>query len=226
MYLAGTKTIRSMYNHIHVVTSSGTANSFLIAAAGATVISQLDDIVAADGVNNSGGGTYTYAHSQSDGNLEASGAITINDITLPQDEFIYVNQINATNGDAYAYRTHDVTNHYSYNRSTGNLAVAMIWATEYVVPELASDIVTLKIKTSASDYANVTSAVMELTDQDGNADATGAVSILPDANDTFQEFTYTPTSTYTSLEHVEIKITITSLDSGDTFDFRLVEVDL
>jgi len=74
IFLAGgSPSIRSMFNHFHVTSAGGTANSFIIGA-GDTVVSQLDDIVAADGVSNSG--TYTHVNSENDGYFELTGQIT------------------------------------------------------------------------------------------------------------------------------------------------------
>ena len=66
-------TLRSMYNHIHVVDGGGTSISFQVGA-NCIAISQMDDIVAADG--DAGGGTFRSVHSPSDENLLATGTIT------------------------------------------------------------------------------------------------------------------------------------------------------
>jgi len=230
MYLAGTKTIRSMFNHIHVVTSSGTANSFYLAAAGASIDSQLDDIIAADGENNVAGGTYCYAHSPADGDWDISGDLTVNDVTLPQDVFITVANITPT-GDGTSNATTDTrqadaTANRMFNRSTGvSDTQDMDWYSEYELPELASGITTAKIYVRASDYANC-AVTWTWEDQAGNADATGAVVITPTGDNTWEEFTYTFTSAYTKLEHVWSKIAITSLDTADTVDFGGIALDL
>lgn len=67
-WLISSETVRSMYNHIHI--TGATANSFDVGA-GATVISQLDDIIAANG--STGAGTLTMVSSETDGNLTVSG---------------------------------------------------------------------------------------------------------------------------------------------------------
>ena len=59
---------------------------------------------------------------------------------------------------------------------------------------------------------------MTITDQAGNADATGAVVITPTADNTWEQKTYTLTSTYTNDEMVEVNIDIL-VDTGDTGDF-------
>jgi len=83
MYIGGTVSARVVGGHLHVESTSGTANSYYIAAAGATVISQIADIIAADGINNAGGGTYSYVHSQSNANWEISGDLAVgNDATI------------------------------------------------------------------------------------------------------------------------------------------------
>ena len=66
--------LRSSYNHYHAE-AGGNAYSFDIIDSTVTVTSQLDDVIAADGVNNAGG-TYTQLNSESDGALTASGDIT------------------------------------------------------------------------------------------------------------------------------------------------------
>ena len=70
---------RSSFNHIHIESTSGTANFLIIEDSDTTVISQFDDVLAADGVDNSNGGVYTYVNSPSDGVLETSGASTLGD---------------------------------------------------------------------------------------------------------------------------------------------------
>jgi len=67
---------RFFYNHIHVTDVAGTSYSFHIGNT-ATVISQFDDIVAADGENLVGGGTFTLVSSESDGDLTLSGSLYI-----------------------------------------------------------------------------------------------------------------------------------------------------
>ena len=69
-WLIGSGTLRSEYNHIHV--EGSVAKSFSVAA-GATVISQFDDIVAADGTT--GTGTITMVSSEADGALTTTGLI-------------------------------------------------------------------------------------------------------------------------------------------------------
>ena len=67
--LADSGTIRSMYNHIHVESTAGTAYSF--AQAASTMISQMDDIVATGGYT----GTVTMVSSEADGKLTVSGGL-------------------------------------------------------------------------------------------------------------------------------------------------------
>ena len=71
----GLLNIRSMYNHYQGI---GAGNSYAgqILDASTTVISQFDDLVAADGVNNIAG-TYTFINSPEDGNLDISGNVSI-----------------------------------------------------------------------------------------------------------------------------------------------------
>jgi len=78
-YLAsGTSMVfRSMYNHIHVLAAGGTANSWVIGA-NCTVVSQFDDIIAADGASVTG--TYTYLNSPSDGQLGTSSTTVVTNL--------------------------------------------------------------------------------------------------------------------------------------------------
>jgi len=59
---------RFFYNHIHVTDVAGSSYSFLIGN-GATVISQFDDIVAADGYSLTAGGNFCQVDSEIDGDL-------------------------------------------------------------------------------------------------------------------------------------------------------------
>ena len=72
---AATPTIRGMFNHIHVENS--TANYSYWLAGACTLNSQFEDIIAADGINNTGGATITYVNSPSDGNLTTTGNLAI-----------------------------------------------------------------------------------------------------------------------------------------------------
>jgi len=60
---------RSSFNHVHVVSSGGTANSIILADTHVSVVSQFDDFVAANGVNNTAAGSYIFANSPTDGTL-------------------------------------------------------------------------------------------------------------------------------------------------------------
>ncbi len=84
MYAAGGAAglyVRSMYNHVHVVAGSGTANFVLLANSDTTIISQFDDVIAADGVSNTGG-SYTYVNSLDDGDLNISGTVIAGALTV------------------------------------------------------------------------------------------------------------------------------------------------
>jgi len=63
---------RFFYNHIHVTDVAGTSYSFLVGNT-TTVISQFDDIVAADGVSVTAGGTFTCVSSEMDGDITCRG---------------------------------------------------------------------------------------------------------------------------------------------------------
>jgi len=72
IYLLSTEVVRSMYNHIHVTSAGGTAYSFNVAA-GASLTSQLDDIIAHDG--RTGAGTYVIVSSEDDGDFTISSEL-------------------------------------------------------------------------------------------------------------------------------------------------------
>ena len=96
-------TLRSIFNHLHAE-AGGNAYSFKITDADVAIISQFDDIVAAEGVSNSVG-TYTYVNSEADGDMEASGTISATVLlgksqTAVTDEIRYpVKMLHETTGD-------------------------------------------------------------------------------------------------------------------------------
>lgn len=115
----------------------------------------------------------------------------------------------------------DTTNRRLFERTTGiSDTQDMDWYTEYAVSQTPAS---LTIWTRASDRANCV-MTMTISDQAGNADATGGVVITPSADDTWEEFTYTFTSTYTNDEELWIKIAVTSLDTSDTADFGRAKI--
>ena len=68
--------IRGMFNHIHVASSTKNYSYFLTDVA-STVNSQIEDIIAVDGVSNvSGTCVFNYVNSPSDGDLSVSGTTT------------------------------------------------------------------------------------------------------------------------------------------------------
>jgi len=78
LYIAGAADIRSMYNHIHV--KSSTNNYSFWTNAACTLVSQFDDITAVDGIVNTGGATISYVNSPSNGALSATGTGTFDHI--------------------------------------------------------------------------------------------------------------------------------------------------
>ena len=75
-------TSRFFYNHLHVTDVAGSSYSYLIGNT-ATVVSQFDDIIAADGISLTAGGNFTCVSSEMDGDLtcrgrEASGIVQAN----------------------------------------------------------------------------------------------------------------------------------------------------
>jgi len=73
--IVGTVDIRSMLNHYHIIDTGGTSYSFSVGAT-ASLVTQLDDIIADDGVTGKAA-NITYCHSASDGNFDLSGALTV-----------------------------------------------------------------------------------------------------------------------------------------------------
>ena len=162
-----------------------------------------------------------------DGNLYING-LTVNGIDFPVDDYIPANNFKplGDGGDNNIVPTivPDPTNNEMANRSTANGDTQdMDWYTKFRLDQLASGISTIKVYTRASDFANCV-MTMYVEDGDGNADATGAVTVTPTGNDTWEQFTYTITGTYTSLEYIWLRIAVTSLDTGDTADFSGMEL--
>jgi len=100
MYAAGGGagiSIRSMYNHVHAVAGSGTANSIVLANSDTTVVSQFDDFVALGGVSNTGG-SFTIASSEADGSLTLTSDLDVGGNTTLGDAAADSLTINATMG--------------------------------------------------------------------------------------------------------------------------------
>jgi len=76
VYVTGTPTVRCMYNHIHATDTGGSSYAFNIGA-GSTLISQFDDIIAADG--NTIAGTFTEVSSNTDGSLNITDDLEVDD---------------------------------------------------------------------------------------------------------------------------------------------------
>lgn len=155
--------------------------------------------------------------------------LSVGGVDFPLDDFIYVSDIipakDGTNNDIVPSRQVDGTANRAFNRSTSNVATQDInWQAEFVLSELASGIATLKIFIRTSDKDNCVIA-MTLEDQAGNADATGSVTFTPAANDIWEQFTYTVTGTYTSLEHIFPDIRIESLNKDETVDVALFHIE-
>jgi len=217
-YIDGTTTVRSMYNHIEVTDAGGNSYSYRVDT-GCTLISQFDDIVAADG-ESTVAGTVTKVNSESDGNFEVTGeVISSNEDWIPVADFSPTGDGSSNSVSCNRYA--DGTNRRMYNRTLGGSDTQdMDWYAEKAVVKTPTS---LTLYTRASDYANCAMTI-QVWDYAGNADATGAVTITPSANDTWQEKTYTFTSTYTNDEELWIKIAITSLDTADTIDFGRIKV--
>ena len=161
--------------------------------------------------------------------VEMTGDVTITNAgvaTVVMTDFIPVADFSPTGDETEnvvtTTRSADGTNRRMLNRTTGiSDTQDMDWYSEKAVTKTPTS---LTIWTRASDFANCV-MTMTISDQAGNADATGAVTITPTANDTWQEFTYTFTSTYTNDEELWIKIAVTSLDTADTIDFGRAKIN-
>ena len=68
----------SIFNHVHVLASGGTARSALVGN-NVTLTSQLDSVVAAGGYQTTGSGQVVYANSQSDGCWDISDDLVVGD---------------------------------------------------------------------------------------------------------------------------------------------------
>ena len=158
-----------------------------------------------------------------------SGDVTITNAgvaTVVMTDFIPVADFSPTGDETEnavtTTRSADGTNRRMLNRTTGiSDTQDMDWYSEKEVSQTPTS---LTIWTRASDFANCV-LTMTISDQAGNADATGAVAITPTGNDTWEEFTYTFTSTYTNDEELWIKIAVTSLDTADTIDFGRAKIN-
>jgi hypothetical protein len=73
IFSAGTSVVSSFKNKITVTDAGGTSNSFIVSAS-TTINSKFDDIIAADGVSNSG--TFTEVSSSGTGDLTLTGTLT------------------------------------------------------------------------------------------------------------------------------------------------------
>lgn len=151
--------------------------------------------------------------------------IVSGEVISTNEDFIQVGDIVPTgdggNNATVEVRIADPTNRRLFNRSSGiSDTQDMDWYAEKAVNQTPTS---LTLWTRASDFANCI-MTMTISDQSGNADATGAVVITPTGNDTWEEFTYTFTSTYDNDEEIWILTAITSLDTADTADFSRYKI--
>jgi hypothetical protein len=163
-----------------------------------------------------------------DGNLDIpNGNLTLSgEITSLDEDFIPVATLypqgDGSNNAVTCTGMADGTNRRLFNRTDGiSDTQDMDWYGERDVNQTPTS---LTLWTRASDFANCAMTI-QVWDQGGNADATGAVTITPTGDDTWEEFTYTFTSAYTNDEELWIKIAITSLDTSDTIDFGRIKVN-
>jgi len=141
-------------------------------------------------------------------------------------EYQFIAEADGADNNIATIKKHDSTAHRSYCRGTGvDDTQDMDWYATVILAQAITATKDITVWVRMSDYAN---GVMTLSvqDQDGNADATGAVVVTPAANDTWAAKTYSLTSTYTEDEIIEIKMRVTSLDTADTADFGQCSIDL
>jgi len=115
VYILSTPTIRGMFNHIHVKDS--TANYSYWTAGNCTLTTQFEDIIAADGINNTGGATIVHCHSEADGDFDATGTITAEQLTSTDDITMQGHLLTLGNGSAA-----DVVVDFSGNTSSGQFS--------------------------------------------------------------------------------------------------------
>ena len=103
IWVLSSEEVRSMFNHIHVTSAGGTADSFNIGAS-ATITSQFDDIIAANGT--AGTGTLVLVSSESDGDLTLTGDFSSADIH----HTAFISTVYYNNGNSGASITIDWNN--------------------------------------------------------------------------------------------------------------------
>ncbi len=221
IYAAGTVTIRSSFNHLHVFSTTGTETSFFLAAAGVTIDSQMDNVLALNDENNVAGGTYGFAHSPSDGALAADAGIiagvALNGINLDPSAgvgvaytgtaqptrnitFDFASAVYPDGGDNAGTVTfqHDNTNHRNFWRwSSGNANQDIDLVFAFKLPENFGS-----WTASAAFYIDIRSnsfaghvATVSLYDGSGSVDAgMSGASIIPDADNTWQTKSDLPTT--------------------------------
>lgn len=244
IYVAGTVSVRVMQGHIQVISSTGTANSFYFGAAGAEIIAQVEDVIAANGVNNAAGGTFTHAYSPVDGEFHTSSNILSGDATdyilidpdggvgiqyagASQPTRYYKNLVgmvadSGASGTVTVVQDHDGVGNKTYLRvSSGDAAQAGVFVKEFIVPDDLSAWTganSFSVWTRSNDIANCT-FVVTMEDGSGNVDATITGSdISPTVNDVWAETTLEPGSAVTPGETLRLIFTATNADADDTSD--------
>ena len=249
IYAAGTVTIRSMFNHIHVFSSTGTETSFFLAAAGVTIDSQMDDIQALNDENNSAGGTYGFAHSPSNGALAADAniiaGVALNGINLDPSAGVGV----AYTGTAQPTRNitldfapaaypdggdnagtvtfqHDNTNHRNFWRwssGSANQDIDLVFA--FKLPANFGSwtpSAAFYIDVRSNSFAGHTMTA-SLYDGSGSVDAgISGASIIPDADNTWQTKSDLPTESYSAGDNVHLHLHCDIDTASDTLDIARI----
>ncbi len=249
IYAAGTVTIRSMFNHIHVFSSTGTETSFFLAAAGVTIDSQMDDIQALNGENNSAGGTYGFAHSPSDGALAADAGIiagvALNGINLDPSagvgvaytgtaqptrnitlDFAPAEWADGADNNVAVTPEHDNTNHRNFWRCTSgapNQDIDLVWSFKLPVNFGSwTSSAAFYIDVRSDSYAGHTMTA-SLYDGSGSVDAgISGANIKPDADNTWQSKSDLPTSSYSANSWIHLHVHCDMDGGGDTLDVARV----
>ena len=149
-----------------------------------------------------------------------SEMIAKNEIFIPAGDF--APEGDGSNNATVEHDRVDPTNRWPFERTTGiSDTQDMDW---YVLKAISQTPISLTLWTRASDRANCVITMTIVNRATGTPDATGAVVITPTVDDTWEEFTYTFTSSYANDNELFIKIAITSLDTGDTTDFTRCKI--
>lgn len=152
---------------------------------------------------------------------DENGDLDVREVIHTNEKFIdasdFAPEGDGSNNATVEHDRVDPTNRWPFERTTGiSDTQDMDW---YALKGVLQTPTSLTLWTRASDFANCVVTMTIVVQAAGTPDATGAVVITPTGDDTWEEFTYTFTSSYSNDDELFIKIAVTSLDTGDTVDF-------